>query len=70
MLQDQAVVRQEIDVNVSISGILTFSRFFDHSERSQFGLCHAICSVRVFRRERSESFSHYSAIQFELAAGT
>ena len=52
MLQDQAVVRQEIDVNVGVIGILSFSRFLDHAERAAVSCCSHLCSVqRVSTRE-------------------
>jgi hypothetical protein len=68
MLQDQAVVRQEIDVNVGVIGILSFSRFLDHAERPQFRLVHTFAPFNVFPRERSECFSDAEIATWDSSA--
>ena len=56
MLQDQAVVRQEIDVNVGVIGILSFSRFLDHAEGRSFVLFTPLLRSTCFHERGQNAF--------------
>jgi hypothetical protein len=58
MRQYQAVVRQEVAVNVGIGWILCFSRLFNHSERSNVCPSHG---TRSFCRRTD--FNYHTALQ-------
>jgi len=58
MCQYQAVVRQEVDVNVGIGWILCFSRLFNHSERSNVCPSHGTRSLC-----RRAAFNYHMALQ-------